>query len=410
MPHPRYRSALVPALLAALGIAGAANARDLFSASISIGGGAPTTFGANRARDIPDFVDSQTLLSIDPGYDATQAVAATLDIRGLTGEISFDALSNTLRFTAPAAGVDVSFDGPTRDSALSDFDDWLKGEFGSALAPGDVTTALLQALVANSPVDPVAGNPNSLQSRMFDADFRMGTAGGLSAIQDGGIPPSLFGLDIGGGYYDADGFDVYALDLPLRFGFGLGERFKLMLDLPLTFTSTEGAWSGMGSGALSVRLMPFSCWALTPTARVGGVGSLDVGALAVMYSGSLTSHVRIPVGPIALGIGNMGGLAKTVDGIDVSGFAIDYDLTNWVTRNGGYIEGSLAADLLGTGLGWRVFASDVRFFGDELFVESYQQIGAAVAAGLPIGGLHAELAYLTGHSYQGVSARLGLRF
>ena len=195
-----------------------------------------------------------------------------------------------------------------------------------------------------------------------------------------------------------------------RFGFGFGERVRLMLDVPLAFTSTEGAWSGMGSGALSLRLMPFSCWALTPAARIGGVGSIDVGALAVMYSGSLTSHVRIPVGPIALGIGNMGGIAKTVDGIDVSGFAIDYDLTNWVTRNGGYIEGRLAADRLGTGLGWRIFASDVRFFGDELFVDDYQQVGAAVAAGLPIGGLYAEVSYLTGRSYQGVSARLGLRF
>jgi len=28
------------------------------------------------------------------------------------------------------AGADVSFDGPTRASALSDFEDWLKGEFG----------------------------------------------------------------------------------------------------------------------------------------------------------------------------------------------------------------------------------------------------------------------------------------
>jgi hypothetical protein len=404
-----YRNALLAALLAALGIAGTAHARDLFSASISIGGGPATTLGTDRARDVPDLIDTQTLLSIDPGYDATQAVAATLDIRGLRGELSFDALVDTLRFTVPAAGVDVSFDGPTRDAAISDFEDWLKGEFASALAPKDVTTALLQALVAQSPVDPVAGNPNSLQSRMFDADFRMGTAGGLSALREGGIVPSLFRLDIGGGYYDADGFDVYAVDLPLHFGFGIGERFALMLDVPVTFTSTEGAWSGMTSGGLGMRVKPFSWWALTPAARIGGVGSLDVGALAVMYSGTLTSHIRIPVGPIAFGMGNMGGVAQTIDAIEISGFAVDYDLSNWVTRNGLYIEGRLAADRLGTGFGWRLFANDTRFFGDELSLESYQQVGAAVATGLPIGGLHLELAYLTGHRYQGVSARLGLR-
>ena len=410
MARRRYRIASLAALVAALGISAVAHARDLFSAAISIGGGPATTLSADRARDIPDFIDTRTLLSIDPGYDATQAVAATLDIRGLRGALSFDALVDTLRFTVPAAGIDVSFDGATRDEALSSFEDWLKGEFASALAPKDVTTALLQALVAESPVDPVAGNPNSLQSRMFDADFRMGTAGGLSALRDGGILPSPVRLDIGGGYYDAGGFDVYALDLPLHFGFGLGERFALMLDVPLTFTSTEGAWSGMASGGLGMRVMPFSWWALTPAARIGSVGSLDVGALAVMYSGTLTSHIRIPVGPIAFGIGNMGGVAKTIDAIEVSGFAVDYGLSNWVTRNGVYVEGRLAADRLGTGLGWRVFASDARFFGDELFLESYQQVGAAVAAALPIGGLHLELAYLTGRRYEGVSARLGLRF
>jgi len=406
----RYRSTLLPALLAALGIGGVAHARDLFSASISIGGGPETTLGTNRARDIPDFIDEQTLLSIDPGYDATQAVAATLDIRGLRGDISFDALVNTLRFTVPAAGVDVSFDGPTRDEALSDFEDWLEGEFGSALAPADVTTALLQGLVAESPVDPVAGNPNSLQSRMFDADFRMGAADGLAALREGGIVPSLFSVDIGGGYSDADGFDVYAVEVPLHFGVGLGERFALMFDVPVAFTSTEGAWSGMASGGLGMRVMPFSWWALTPAARIGAVGSVDVGALAVMYSGTLTSHIRVPVGPLAFGIDNMGGVAKTIDGIEISGYAIDYDLTNWVTRNGVYVEGRLAADWLGTGLGCRVFASDVRFFGDELFLENYQQVGAAVAAGLPFGGLQLELAYLTGRRYHGVSARLGLRF
>jgi hypothetical protein len=129
-----------------------------------------------------------------------------------------------------------------------------------------------------------------------------------------------------------------------------------------------------------------------------------------MYSGTLTSHIRIPVGPIAFGIGNMGGVARTIDAIEISGFAVDYDLTNWVTRNGGYVEGRLAVDRLGTGLGWRVFASDARFFGDELYLESVQEVGAAVAAGLPKGGLQLELAYLTGRRYQGVSARLGLRF
>jgi hypothetical protein len=103
-------------------------------------------------------------------------------------------------------------------------------------------------------------------------------------------------------------------------------------------------------------------------------------------------------------------VANSIDAIEISGFAVDHDLTNGVTRNGAYVEGRLAADRLGTGFGWRVFASDARFFGDERFLESDQQVGAPVATGLPFGGLHLEVAYLTGRRYQGVSAQLGLRF
>lgn len=391
-------------------LCGPAAARDLFRAQISVGGGTPAQVGTNKARSVPDLFDSSTLTAIDPGYDPSQAVSGSLDLRGLEAQLNFDALSTELRLQVPGAGIDVSFDAASRDEALKQLQNWLEGEFGSAGASSGAATRLMQALVAESPVDPMAGNPNSLQSRMFDADFRMGTGGAVSAYGDGGFLPTLASLRVGGGYAKAGPYGQYAIDVPLRFGFGLGEVVGVALDVPLTATTTQGAWTLLGSGALGLHVRPVSWWTVTPAVRIGGVGSVDLGGLGAMYSGSLTSHIRIPWGPFAFGIGNMGGIARTIDDVEISGYSLSYDLQNWNLRNGVYGEMALGSEMLGTGMAVRLGVSDVRFFGDELWLDAYQEIGAALAGGLPFGGFQVGLSYLVGKDYDGVNARVGLRF
>jgi hypothetical protein len=66
--------------------------------------------------------------------------------------------------------------------------------------------------------------------------------------------------------------------------------------------------------------------------------------------------------------------------------------------------------MLGTGLAVRLGVSDARFFGDELWLDSYQEIGAALAGGLPFGGFQVGLNYLIGKNYNGINATVGLRF
>ena len=137
---------------------------------------------------------------------------------------------------------------------------------------------------------------------------------------------------------------------------------------------------------------------------------MDVGALASMYSGTVTSHMRFPVGPVTLGMGNMGGFAKTIDGIEVGNLEFSYELTNWVTRNGGYIEGNFGSDTLGLGLGWRFHGSYVRFFGDDLYMDSYGEIGAGVGMGAVLAGMGLDASYFFGRNTQGMRAQIGLKF
>jgi hypothetical protein len=403
--------------LAALVLPGAAQARKLFTIGLELGvpdGVLENSLGTNKIRDVPDIFDDVSLEDLLPGYVPTDAVTAGIDLRGLPAVISFAAFSNTLRFVVPAAGIDVSFTASSREEARQLLEDWLKGKPGSVLASDRALTQLLQAIVEFSPVDPVAGNPNSLESRMFAADFRMGTAGPLIGDTGGEGAPNLFGVGLAGGIYQGGPWDVYTLDLPINYALNW-ERISLIFDLPLTATSTEGSWTALGSGGIALQVRPTSWWALTPAFRIGGVGSLDVGGLAVMYSGTITSHIRFPLGPIAVGIGNMGGIATTWDGIEIGGYDLSYDLTNWVTRNGGYLEGTFGVDVLGGPLGWRFFGSDVRFFGDDLYMDSYAEVGATLAMLREVGGafydrLGVSLAYLWGRDYDGISLLFGFRF
>ena len=251
-------------------------------------------------------------------------------------------------------------------STAAAFKAWLEGSYGDAA--DSTAPRTFQARVAELPVDSVAGE----------------------------------------GYTRADRFDVYAISAPIDPQYDPGDRFTVLMDLPFAFTSADSTWSGTGPGGLGLRIAPTSWWQITPTARVGGAGSADAGAL---QSGSLTSEIRVPLGPLAIGVGNTGGIAKSIDGVELSGYEIEYKIANPMVRNGLWLEGSFGSDSMGSSIGWRVGASDVRFFGDDFYTDNYQEVITAFAyGGFPLPGLQVELAYRAGRHTRGVNARLGLRF
>ena len=65
----------------------------------------------------------------------------------------------------------------------------------------------------------------------------------------------------------------------------------------------------------------------------GVAGSIDLGAAAVVYSGSVTSDIRWNWGGWHFGLGNMAGVYRATS-VSVGDYDIDYDLTNVILRNG----------------------------------------------------------------------------
>ena len=268
----------------------------------------------------------------------------------------------------------------------------------------------------HSPIDPVAGNPNSLQSRMLSSDYRLGTEGPFTS-GDGPLDPStnLVGLGLEYGHFSAGPFRGEVLELPIDYRINLrNPKWSVLMNLPLTATFTEGQWSILVSGALGAQFRPTDWWALTPLFRMGAAGSIDVGALGILYGFTLTNHMRLfEWRGMRLAMGNMAGFTNSMDGVKFAGYEFTYDITNPVLRNGGTVEGEF--DLLGIPAGWKIFGSNMLLFGDDLYAESQNEVGAQLSTlgrvgGKPYDAIGFSVSYLFADDYDAVSLRLRFRF
>ena len=274
-------------------------------------------------------------------------------------------------------------------------------------------TDFIQSLVKNSPVDPVAGNPNSLQSRMFFSDYRLGSEGPFTS-SEGSLSPStdLVGLGLEYGYAKGGSFNVNALDLPIDYRLNFkNPKWSMLFNFPITATFTEGQWSVLASLALGAQYRPFDWWSITPLVRFGGAGSIDVGALALMYSASVTNHWHTEWEGFIFGFSNLFGFTKTVDGIEISGIDISYELTNPLTTNGGYVAGAILPNL-----GWKFFGHNTQIWGDDLYMDSQSEVGLALEMLGSLGEssfarLSLSASYVFGNNdYDGLAIRLRGRF
>lgn len=356
---------LAPALLTVfLTVWGSASARSLFEITVA-SEGTTVSRGFSDAEDFARTLDNSRLSDIIPAYTENSAVDATLDVRGLEAIASYPQNSTTLRFQVPCSGTDLSFTGATRDDSSKQLRDYLKGRTGSV-------TDIMQCLVSDTAVDPVAGNPNSLMATMAASDYRVGTT------LDGGLK-NLFGIFPSYGHSKADGFETNAISLPLNYVVTIPNPgrppYAVTFDLPIRYLNVEGADVVDGSLGVGFRLPLVSlqkwAWALTPAGRAGVVGSVNAGALQAVYSGTITSNLDYFYKDLRISLNNMLGYYTT--GAAGRAFEADYGLTNGIIRTGVAVEGSLNYRLFDEPTSWEFQYVDTRVVGDDWFNSWYSE-------------------------------------
>ena len=340
-----------------------------------------TDVSGNRAsasfssvEDTFNSLNTAQLRAINSAYTGIQAATIAIGYRGLPMIATYPtAGSSLLVFSVPALGISQSFSGATRDESQRLLGDYFKNNVG------DILSRLSKELAKSSPVDPIAGNPNSLMSQLVMQDFNNSFTSFATNIKAGGGGQSsnLIGIGFGMGNYRQAGITSRSYTIPLSYTFrnDLDPRQQIAFNVPITLVDTEGSKSyyvGLGG---SYRFPVNDNWALTPAANLALAGSADLGALASVASASLTSSYYIPMESFDLAIGNMVGYYTTLK-VASGGYSYDPGISNTVLRNG--IMLSHPVTVGGRKMSLEYSFSDTRFFGDALFVDQFNEVGVSL--------------------------------
>lgn len=393
-----------------------AGAADLFSVTVDTGG-ATDSASSNDIQDLVDFIEFGNYQEINAAYTDTSIATSLYDFRGVAASVRYPTAGSTLVFEIPAIGVSETFAEATRALSEEALIDFLETNQNGLL------TALLQELVKSSPVDPVAGNPNSLMSKMVAADFDGATTVGpgtsFKATTSGEgdeDAPNLIGLQARFGRFAAGNFDSNVVDLPFSYVIPLADpRYAVSIDAPMTVVTTEGAQSYAASLGVGVRLPVLDNWFVTPAVRFGGTGSLEVGGASLLYNGSVTSNYEFEVAGVDFSLGNGVSFIQTLP-LSFNSFEADYDLTNFVFRNGLGASGETPFSIFNEPVTWEAAIVNTQFLGDALFVENATDLSVsfgtkASESGLAWDSLRIGLTYtFTDADFSGVRLNFGYQF
>jgi len=164
---------------------------DLFNLSLCVEGQVASV-GSNSLMDIIDQIDESQLQACSRATRRACPRARSDWTCAGSVTLGYDRDSHHPGFHGPEPGINESFSGGTRDISNDLFEDYIKQN-------GD---DILRELLRVSAVDPLAGNPASVQSQMAAGDF----AAGVDPVYDTLKPGSSFGLGARFGSYSTGQF------------------------------------------------------------------------------------------------------------------------------------------------------------------------------------------------------------
>jgi hypothetical protein len=383
-------------------------------------------FGYTATVDLaPTVTQSATFTTVDelragletagleqkfPGYDGTQRAFAKVNYMLLPMEAAFPNVGYTgngarLRYQVPSIGIDEVFQGANRDESIDQLVEYLKRNSGR----------IFEKLAEVSPSSPIAGNPNSLMSRMAAGAFNTAFtpfASNKTAPEEGETTPGLVGVGLGFGSYSGSGISTRAYTIPLSYTYRspLDPRRQLSINAPVTVSDIEGAYSYTGDLGVSYRFPVNDFWALTPNVNYGAVYSGDLGSAGQILSAALTSALYFDLDVVELTIGNMAGYYATLN-VPFGDYEGNPDIRNWVFRNGAMV--SRQVSLAGTKT-LDFYFIDTRFTGSDLYDQYTDEVGLAIGTNRSASSsrsyFRGSVGYLFGQQSHGWSINIGYWF
>ena len=447
-----------------------ASATDPFLLDITVAGGQTSPqnqrFGFGSVDEAIDKLSFEQLQQSFSNYSFSSLVDVGMDFRGLGAAMNFPGQSANLTFSVPGVTINPGGQNPdqrifqgqgangdsARKDALAQLKDYLKKN-------KDALKALLTALAQRSPIDPLAGNPLSLQSQMMARNFEYGFTHKVSQIW--GCSTTAFELnrerpiliasasdDLSGVLADAQNraaalrgrnelglgaqyqtstapirgsalrsgdFNSYSLTLPLSYTVNFDARpgHKLRFDLPLTTVDSDGSKSYALGFGVGYTYPVNEVWSLTPAVGVGATGSTDLGSAGGMSSLSIASSFTHRFDSFALSIGNLIGQYSSLK-LKLGDVEAAADVKNTVFTNGVLVSGPNS--LIARNLVVEYSLTDTRLSGDTVYSKRYDELGVSLGRltteqGVVTSYLKGGLSYVTGEQgLKGFKLSLGWRF
>ena len=363
----------------------------------------PVIFGSTSVTEIEYTGTPLTSDQIIVNDAVTIQDGAQLTFRQFdTTEVS----EGTVNFLIASEGITGSF-GDVRVVTLTDV---------ITLQQSSPTTLTLVStpadgatLISSSTFNPVNGSPLSLLPSMGSNDFWVGVDP-LSPGDDEGVLGFATDVNFDIDFASQDGTDITRYSLPIRHTINLDDGHALILEAPISVATVEDLMSFAGQIGVGYRYPINEYWQLTPAVRVGGVYSDDFRSEAFGYGASLTSRVEFPYGDYRFTIGNHVGYYAARDTSLFISNPVVYESENVHIRNGLVVEGPLPLPSFDLDLPAQVFLVDNRNLGDDLFVDSYTDIGIVVGiqdlVGYPV---RAGFAARMGDNTFGIRLSTGVR-
>lgn len=343
-------------------------------------------------------------------YTPVSPLSLDINLRGIYLLTSFAAGSTTLVVNIPQSDTTLSFTGGTRDQSLELLRDYIRN--------GGTHHKLLKAYARYSPIDPIAGNPNSLMALMGQADYLIGHLSPFSGCNPCWSAQPIVHQYQTGAYYErafSHQYDTTTFTLPLRYSYSPDRNWALIIDAPFTYIRNGGASSLVGSLGVGLRYPVNHNWSLTPTVRYGSGGTLDMCTSGSFLLTGLNSVYNLKVGDFVFSLTDYAGYSTSIN-LWLTGVNFNYHLHNWIFKNGLSVTSCADFILFKRPLHFSAFFIDSCFSRDHLYIKHYDEIGCSIFTSHILPCLNydcmiIELAYQFGQkNYRGYKFNLAYQF
>ncbi len=351
----------------------AASAREPYRATVTVDS-ASATVSAPNLVDLSRDLKTTSLEVLLPIYSPVSPVSIDINLRGIEAQAAFAAGSTILVVAIPQTGDVETFSGATRDESVQLFKEFIRD--------GGRKHNLLKAYARYSPIDPIAGNPNSLMAQMAQADYLLGHLSPLAGCDCSWCAQPLVhqfqaGSILGRAF--SKGFDTTVVTLPLRYSYSPNGEWAFILDAPVTYLRNGGASSIVSSFGFGFRI-PITCdWSLTPIVRGGAGGSLDLCTAGSFISTGVTSVFNLKWREFVFSLTDYAGYISSTN-LWLTGINFNYHLHNWIFKNGFSLTSCEGVTFCNRPLNFSFSFIDSCFTQDRLFIEHYDEVGVSLIA------------------------------